>query len=278
MSTVEHRPLLRLHYEEAAEAYLRSLPPEHFMEAEAQATQRKITLESLDVLTTRRPDVQVFNELLVQYPWGRQQKLRHVVPDNMVVIHEKRIKAGTSFKVPFQPVPPFWMLEYVSKSNRRKDYEDNFERYERELKVRYYLLFYPDEQELTLYKHTGRKYRAVPPNDNNRHPIEELDLELGLLDGWVRFWYKGKLLPLTADLQREVDEQSRLLQEAIQRAEQEKQRAEREMQRAEQEKQRAEEYRAQLDQVRETQHALERELERLRARNGSRSQRPPGNH
>ena len=47
------------------------------------------------------------------------------------------------------------MLEYVSKSSRRKDYDDNFDKYERDLKVPYYLTFYPDDQELTLYRHTG---------------------------------------------------------------------------------------------------------------------------
>ena len=68
MPTTRPPILLRIEYEEAAEAYLRSLPLEHFMESTAQATQRKITLESLDLVQARRPDVQVFNELLVQYP------------------------------------------------------------------------------------------------------------------------------------------------------------------------------------------------------------------
>ena len=63
MSTNKPRSLLRIEYEEAAEAYLRSLPLEHFMEATAQATQRKITLESLDLVQARRPEVRVFNEL-----------------------------------------------------------------------------------------------------------------------------------------------------------------------------------------------------------------------
>src|SRR2546421_12796582 len=108
MSTEKPRPLLRLEYEKAAEAYLRSLPPEHFMEATAQGTQRKITLESLDLVHADRPDVQVFNELLVQYPQGRQQQIRQVVPDNMAVVHSEPIQANGSYDVPFQPVGPFW--------------------------------------------------------------------------------------------------------------------------------------------------------------------------
>ena len=79
-------------YEEEAQKYLRSLPLEHFMEATAQATQRKITLESLDLVQARRPDVHVFNELLVQYPLRGRRKLGQVVPDNMVVLTTERMR------------------------------------------------------------------------------------------------------------------------------------------------------------------------------------------
>src|SRR5207253_1896900 len=51
-------------YEREAQAYLRSLPPEHFMEATDQGTQRAITLASLALVRARRRDVHVFNELL----------------------------------------------------------------------------------------------------------------------------------------------------------------------------------------------------------------------
>src|SRR5438874_434765 len=121
MPTELPRILLEIRYYEAAQEYLRKLPPEHFMEATPQATQRKITLESLDLVQARRPEVQVFNELLVQYPLPRRKRPGQVVPDNMIVIHDKPIKADGSYDVPLQPAPPFCMLEYVSKSNRRKD-------------------------------------------------------------------------------------------------------------------------------------------------------------
>ena len=133
MSTNKPRSLLRIEYEEAAEAYLRSLPLEHFMEAVPQARQREITLESLALLKARRPDLHVFNELLVQYPRPGRRKLGQVVPDNMVVLSDQPIRARSSFNVPAQPARPFWVLEYVSKSNPRKDYEDSFDKYEQEL-------------------------------------------------------------------------------------------------------------------------------------------------
>ena len=209
--------LLRYAYAKAADDYLRSLPLEHFMEATAQAKQREITLESLALVHARRPDVQVFNELLVQFPVRGQRRPAQVVPDNMVVVWKEPIEAEGSYDVPFQPVRPLWVFEYVSPSNKRKDYEDSFEKYER-LKVPYYLLFYPDNQELTLFHYQGEKYISKKPNRRGRLAIPGLDMEVALLDGWARFWFKGELLPLPADLQRDFDEARRQLAEERHRA------------------------------------------------------------
>jgi Uma2 family endonuclease len=219
MPTETPRILLGVRYYEAAQEYLRKLPLEHFMEATPQATQRKITLESLDLVAATRPDFHLFNELLVQYPLPRRKRPGQVVPDNMVVIHEGPINADGSYDVPLQPVGPFWVLEYASKSNRRKDYDDNMRKYEHELKVPYYLLFAPDHQEMTLYHHTGRRYRSIAPDTNGRCAIKEFEIEVGLLDGWVRFWYRGKLLPVPGEWLRERDEMRRELAEMKRRAE-----------------------------------------------------------
>jgi hypothetical protein len=97
-------------------------------------------------------------------------------------------------------------MEYVSKSNKRKDYEESFRKYERELKVPYLLMFYPDNQELTVYRHNGRKYVTVKPNEREHYAVSEVEIEVALLDGWVRYWYQGQLLPLPAELQRGRDE------------------------------------------------------------------------
>jgi hypothetical protein len=94
------RMLLEVRYRKAAEEYLRRLPPEHFMEATPQATRHEITLESLALVRARRPDVHVFNELLVQYPLPRRKRPGQVVPDNMVVVHPGAIQAEGSYDVP----------------------------------------------------------------------------------------------------------------------------------------------------------------------------------
>lgn len=251
------RAVIEVAYAEYAREYLRSLPLEHFMEATAQGTQRKITLESLDLVHARRPEVQVFNELLVQYRRRGQDRPGQIVPDNMVVVWKEPIDADGSYDVPIQPVGPFWVMEYVSKHNKRKDYEQSFDKYERDLKVPYYLMFYPDNQELTLYHLRGRKYVSVKPNEHGRHAILELELEIALLDGWVRFWYEGVLLPLPAELQHDLDESRRQTEEQRRRAESAEYRAESAEQRAESAEQ-------QIVREREARQALERELEKLR--------------
>ncbi len=196
----------------------------------------------------RRPDVQFFNELLVQYPLGRRKRPGQVVPDNMIVVHDQPIKAEGSYDVPLQPARPFCMLEYVSKNNRRKDYDDNMRKYEHELRVPYYLLFVPDEQELTLYHHTGERFISVAPDEHGRYAIPQFDLAVGLLDGWVRFWYTGELIPLPADLQAALD---------ATQAELDKTRVERDeaIQRAEAAERQAAELRVQIEQLRSQQRS-----------------------
>ena len=267
------RALLDIEYEEAAQEYLRSLPLEHFVEATAQATQRKITLESFDLVHAVRPEVQVFNELLVQYELrgkARQSRKKgQIVPDNMVVICDQPIKASSSFNLPLQPVGPFWVFEYVSKSNKRKDYVKSFAIYEKALKVPFHLIYYPDNEELSLYRHNGKRYVSVHPDDQERFAVPDMEIELGLVDGWVRFWFRGKLLPLPAEMQRELEEAKRETGEARKVAEA----AQKEAEEAKREAKRSAEL---LAEERAARSASERELEQLRAqlkaRNGKKGQ------
>lgn len=242
--------LLRLEYERAAEEYQRSLTLENYMEATPQATQRKITVASFEVIHTRRPNVWLFNELLVQYE-RPGAKIGQVVPDNMVVVSDQPVLAGGSFDLPFQPIGPLVVMEYVSKHNKRKDYDTNYTKYERQLQVPYYLLFYPDSQDLTLFQKRQTRYASVPENANGRQSIPELELEVALLDGWVRYWFRGELVPLPGDLVLELDALRQQLATMTRRADEAIQRADEATRRA--------------DDERRARIALEEELARLRA-------------
>ena len=194
-------------FADAAEEYLNYLKkehPEHFMESVAQATQRKITVASLDLVAAERPDVHVYSELLIQWR-DEKDRMRRVVPDNMIVVAEKKPRVSTNFAIPIQPARPFVVFEYVSKGDSRKDYQKSYDKYEIELKVPYYLLFYPDAQELSLYKFSKRKgkYLSVRPDDAGHYAIRELDLTVALVDEWARYWWKGQLLPIPTELMKE---------------------------------------------------------------------------
>jgi Uma2 family endonuclease len=208
------RKFVEIDYYESAQEYLKSLPLEHFMETTNQATQLEITLASLALVKAQRKDIHVFNELLVQYPVQRGRYPRQVVPDNMVVVFDEPITADISYDIPLQPVKPFLVMGYVSKSNKRKDYVESLEKYEKGIKVPYYLVFYPDTQDLSLYRHNKKKYISVKPNKHERCAISELELEVAILDEWVRYWFRGELLPLPGDLLRELQNvQTELTQE-----------------------------------------------------------------
>jgi hypothetical protein len=88
--------LLRTRYAEAAQAYLTKLRterPENFMGPTTQARQRKITVKGLDLVSPRRPAVQVFNELLVRYTDRDSEEVRQVVQDSMIVLRPEPIEA-----------------------------------------------------------------------------------------------------------------------------------------------------------------------------------------
>jgi Uma2 family endonuclease len=195
--------VLEASWEEDARNYMASLSLKHFMESTPQAMQRSITLACLALVVALRSDLQLFNELLIQYPRKGKRRPGHVVPDNMLVVSDKPIRSQTSFKTFIEPVGPFAVMEYVSNRNKRKDYEENFKIYEA-LKIAYYLIFYPDGQELTLYRHNGERYVSVKPNENQRYSVSELAIEVAILDGWVRYWFKGELLPLPAEMQSDL--------------------------------------------------------------------------
>ena len=85
-------------YDRDADEYMARLPSEHFMESTPQAAQRKVALASLEQVETLRQGFRCFNELLVH--WRPGESVRHVVPDNVVVLDfEGEFPVGSTGKV-----------------------------------------------------------------------------------------------------------------------------------------------------------------------------------
>jgi Uma2 family endonuclease len=202
MSAPPAQPWTREDYERDARQYRASLRLEDIMEATPQAIQREATVVSFNELKSRLPGMGYFNELLVQK--RHEGRIERAVPDNMVVLGDPGDAPRSSWAVEYEPCPVLWVLEYVSRENPEKDYASNFEKYEGVFKFPYYLLFEPEQQVLLLYHlHEGR-YVPVEENTRRRLPIPELELEVGLLDGWVRFWFRGELLPVSRELRAQM--------------------------------------------------------------------------
>ena len=168
-------PLLRLQYYEAAQEYLRSLPPEHFMEATPQATQRKITLESLDLVHARRPEVQVFNELLVQYPLAAAARSRaRSCPTTWSWSTTSRSEVEGSFdRALAAGRGPSGCWSTSPRAAGARTTTRTCEKYEKELKVPYYLLFVPESEEMILFRHNRRRYVTVKPDEHGRVAIAQ---------------------------------------------------------------------------------------------------------
>ena len=207
--SVTQRPMTAEEYDAAAWDYYQTLPMEHFMEATPQATQREIALASFALLRTRRREVQYFSELLVQYWFGG--KLRRVVPDNMLVVGNVPDHPRSSYATELEPAPPFMMLEWVSDSSEGKDYGKTFRKYEQQLRTPYCLCFHPDKRNWEVYHHDGQRYVQLEPDLNGRVEIPELELQIGLHEGWIRFWHQGQLLEIPTELHQRLERQSEQL-------------------------------------------------------------------
>jgi hypothetical protein len=116
----------------------------------------------------------------------------------------------------------------VSPRSKGKDYGEAFRKYEKDLKVPYCLMYYPAKRDLRLHRHDGKRYRLLEEDESGRRSLPELELEIGMLAGWVRFWHRGELLPLPADLQAENEALKKRLRKDRRTAAAERKRAEQE--------------------------------------------------
>ncbi|HEY8429098.1 MAG TPA: Uma2 family endonuclease, partial [Sandaracinaceae bacterium] len=132
-----------------------------------------------------------------------------------------------------------FVLEILVRNDRKKDLEENVERLAR-LGVPEYFVYEPLRRRITGYRlptPSSRTYTAIVPQ-RGRWPSRVLELDLGLDEGRLRFFAGEAPLPDAAEL---IERLGALVDDAVQRAEEEARRAEEEARRAEEEARRAEE-------------------------------------
>lgn len=141
---------------------------------------------------------------------------------------------------------PSFVLEVTSESTRHQDLGSKMTRYRDDLRVPEYFLFDLQgdwiPEHLRGYSLAGEVYAPIAALPNGRLPSHELGLELGCVEGHLRFFLPGEPVPLLT---------------AAEQLEHERQQSQRERQRAEHERQRASSAEAEVAR-------LEAELERLR--------------
>jgi Uma2 family endonuclease len=192
-----------------------------------------------------QPDVYVSGNNFVYYVQGDPSAV--VSPDTYVVRGVSPEQRDT-FKVWEEGGKrPCFALEITSRKSRQTDLGRKKSCYQDDLGVQEYFLYDPRgewlPEQLRGYALEGDEYRRIEPGPNGRLPSRQLGLELGLLDGHLRYWLPGaeRPLPVPAELAQRADE---------------------ERQRADEERQRADE--------------LAREVARLRAQLAGRGESPGG--
>lgn len=197
---------MRLDY--AAAAYAHAEASCHVEVDALQARQRQITAWSLAVVAGVRPDIQTFTAVLIQYgPPGRDDP-EQIVPDNFVVRAAKPIEARDHYDVPFQPARPFVVFEYPSTPLQRKRIGRRVGQYEHNLAVPYVVRFDPESGQLAVQHLIGSLLVPCDISAAGRAGIPELELELGVIDGVLRFWFRGELVPLPAEVLNHQQEQA----------------------------------------------------------------------
>lgn len=197
---------MRLAY--AAAAYAHAEANCHAEVDPLQARQRQITAWSFAVVAGVRPDVQAFTAVLIQDGPPGGDDPGQIVPDNFVVHAAKPIVAHDHYDVPFQPARPFVVFEYPSTPLQRKRIGRRVGHYEYNLAVPYVVVFDPESERLELQHMIGGMLVPSSVNAAGRADIPELGIELGVLDGQMRFWFRGEVIPLPADVLPEREEQA----------------------------------------------------------------------
>ena len=192
-------PRLKLIYEYAAAAYWYIQKHCHDELDPVAAEQRQHTAWSFAVLRGARLDIQLFTGRLIQYEQPGTDDPGQIAPDHFVVVHPKRIDARERFAIPYQPVGPLVVIDYTPAADRKYEPERR-ETYQERLKALYYLRFDLMDRKLTLFRLADGEYVSVRPNPAGRQAVPELEMEAATVDDWVRFWFRGELLPLPADV------------------------------------------------------------------------------
>lgn len=194
-------------YRHAAEEFRASRPPQELGEGVSHNTQSRITLDSLTVLRRRHPGFTVYGELMIVY--DDAGKLKQVTPDNAVALVPSDDPRRLSWNWEHESRPLLMVLDSLSP---RKDYAAARKVYEH-LRIPYIVAFNLSDKTLEVRHESDQGSVLLEPDPHGRFEIPELNIKLGVFDGWVRFWHQDRLLPIAEEQDEQLEEKDLLIYE-----------------------------------------------------------------
>lgn len=151
------------------------------------------TIPALRIFFQNRPDIYISGNNGVYWEEGNKRAV--LCPDIYVVVGAGNHQRDT-YKVWEEVRPPHFVVEVSSHTTKEVDLEKKYHIYEQVLKVEEYFLFDPQQKYLDSaligFRLEGGKYRGLLMNAEKRFVSEQLGLELGVLNGVLRFFDPAK--------------------------------------------------------------------------------------
>ena len=134
-------------------------------------------------------------------------------------------------------IPPLIVIEFVSgdgsQERDKTPWTGKFWIYETVIRPAFYAIYEVNRAQVEVYQLVGAYYQLVPANERGHYPINPLDVELGIWQGfyqnmelpWLRWWDEQGNLLLTGE--ERAAQVELLLKQERQEKEQAQQRAER---------------------------------------------------
>ena len=179
-----------------------------------------------------RNDFYISGNLTVYYSAKQTKKRDFRGPDVFVVLGTQKRDRRSWTIWEEEGKYPNVVIELLSNSTAAVDRGKKKDLYQTIWRLPEYYWFHPETLEFAGFRLVSGQYEAIAPNESGRLKSTQLNLELGIYDGKLR-WFSatGELIPLPEEVERQAREQ------AEQRETQERQAREQAEQRETQERQ-----------------------------------------
>jgi hypothetical protein len=76
-------------------------------------------------------------------------------------------------------------------------------------------MYHPERRDLRMFHHEDGRYIQMEADDRGRIGVPELGLEIGMKEGWLRFWHEGNLLNIPSELDAKLRDREHRLESLL---------------------------------------------------------------